>query len=43
MVNWQAAAQNWMINADKYISNAAQTNRAKNLNTTTDKNYSEPL
>jgi hypothetical protein len=43
MVNWQAAAQNWMINAAKFISNAAQTNRAKNLNTTTDKNYSEPL
>jgi hypothetical protein len=43
MVNWQAAAQNWMINAAKFFSNAAQTNRAKNLNTSTDKNYSEPL
>lgn len=43
MVNWQAAAQNWMINAAKFFSNAAQTNRVKNLNTSTDKNYSEPL
>lgn len=43
MVNWQAAAQNWMINSAKFISNAAQPNRAKQLNTTTDKNYSEPL
>ena len=43
MVNWQAAAQNWMINAPKFISNAEQPNRAKQLNTTTDKDYSEPL
>jgi len=43
MVDWQAAAQNWMINAPKFISNAEQTNRAKQLNTTTDKDYSEPL
>ncbi|WP_026713538.1 hypothetical protein [Flavobacterium daejeonense] len=43
MVDWQAAAQNWMINALKYISNAEQPNRAKQLNTTTDKDYSEPL
>ena len=43
MVDWQAAAQNWMINAPKFISNAEQPNRAKNLNTTTDKDYSEPL
>jgi len=43
MVDWQAAAQNWMINAPKFISNAEQPNRAKQLNTTTDKNYSEPL
>jgi hypothetical protein len=43
MVDWQAAAQNWMINAQKFISNAEQTNRAKQLNTTTDKDYSEPL
>ena len=43
MVDWQAAAQNWMINAPKFISNAEQPNRAKRLNTTTDKDYSEPL
>ena len=43
MVDWQAAVQNWMINAPKFISNAEQSNRAKQLNTTTDKDYSEPL
>ena len=43
MVDWQAAAQNWMINAPKFISNAEQPNRAKQLNTTTDKDSSEPL
>jgi hypothetical protein len=43
MVDWQAAAQNWMINAPKFISNAEQPNRAKQLNTTTEKDYSEPL
>ncbi len=43
MVNWQAAAQNWIINAPKFISNAEQPNKAKQLNTTTDKDYSEPL
>jgi uncharacterized DUF497 family protein len=43
MVDWQAAAQNWMINAPKFITNAEQPNRAKQLNTSTDKDYSEPL
>ena len=43
MVDWQAAAQNWMINVPKFISNAEQPNKAKHLNTTTDKDYSEPL
>ena len=43
MVDWKAAAQNWMINAPKFISNAEQPNRAKQLNTTTEKDYSEPL
>lgn len=43
MINWQAAAQNWMINAQKFISNAEQPNRAKQLNTSTDKDYAEPL
>ncbi len=43
MTNWQAAAQNWMINAPKFFPNPEQPNRAKNLNTTTEKNYAEPL
>ncbi|WP_338378822.1 transcriptional regulator [uncultured Flavobacterium sp.] len=43
MIDWQAAAQNWMINAPKFISNPELHNRAKQLNTTTDKDYSEPL
>ncbi|MDG2431992.1 transcriptional regulator [Flavobacterium sp.] len=43
MVDWQAAAQNWILNAPKFISNAEQPNRAKQLNTATDKDYSEPL
>ena len=43
MVDWQAAAQNWMINATKFISNTEQPNRAKQLNTSTEKDYSEPL
>ncbi len=43
MVDWQAAAQNWIINAPNFISNAEQPNRAKQLNTATDKDYSEPL
>ena len=43
MVNWKAAAQNWMINAPNFIQNTHESNRAKNLNTTTEKDYSEPL
>ncbi len=43
MVNWQAAAQNWMLNAPKFISNEQLPNRAKQLNIGTDKDYSEPL
>lgn len=43
MIDWQAAAQNWMINAPKFISNAELPNRAKQLNTTIDKDYAEPL
>ncbi len=42
MVNWQAAAENWILNAPKFISNE-QSNRAKHLNTGNDKDYSEPL
>ncbi len=43
MVDWQAAAQNWILNAPKFISNEQQSNRAKHLNTGNDKDYSEPL
>ena len=43
MVDWQAAAQNWMIYAAKFISNREQPNKAKHLNTTTNKDYAEPL
>lgn len=43
MVDWQASAQNWILNAPKFISNEPQSNRAKHLNTGTDKDYSEPL
>lgn len=45
MVDWQASAQNWMINATKFSKNERnnQPNRANHLNTTTDKDYSEPL
>ena len=45
MVDWQAAAQNWMLNSAnfKHNTDSSPTNRAKQLNTTTDKDYSEPL
>lgn len=45
MVNWQAAAQNWIINSINFNHNTVTTptNRPKHLNTTTDKNYAEPL
>ena len=43
MVDWHAAAQNWILNTSKFISNDQQSNRAKHLNTGTDKDYSEPL
>jgi hypothetical protein len=45
MVNWQAAAQNWMINSVNFNHNTdtTPTNRPKHLNTTTNKDYSEPL
>jgi len=43
MVDWQASAQNWILNAPKFISNEQQSNRAKHLSTGTDKDYSEPL
>lgn len=45
MVDWQAAAQNWMLNSINFNHNTDTTppNRAKHLNTGTDKDYSEPL
>ncbi|MBW4361077.1 transcriptional regulator [Flavobacterium taihuense] len=42
MVDWTAAAQNWMLNANKFGTNE-NPNRAKHLNTSTEKNYAEPL
>lgn len=43
MVNWTAAAKNWMLNANKFNTNEPKHDRAKHLNTGTDKDYSEPL
>jgi hypothetical protein len=45
MQNWKAAAQNWIINSINFKDNTSTTppNRPKHLNTTTDKNYAEPL
>lgn len=43
MVNWRAAAQNWIINANKFNSNETKQDRAHHLNTSTEKDYSEPL
>ncbi|WP_255510549.1 hypothetical protein [Flavobacterium sp. GSA192] len=45
MVDWQAAAQNWIINSINFNHNTAATpiDRAKHLNTGIDKDYAEPL
>ena len=43
MVDWQAAAQNWMLNANKFNSTETLPDRAKHLNIGNDKDYSEPL
>lgn len=45
MVDWQAAAQNWMINSINFNHNTdtTPTQHRQNLNATTDKNYAEPL
>lgn len=45
MHNWQAAAQNWILNSINFNHNSdsSPTNRPKQLNTTTDKDYAEPL
>lgn len=42
MANWQAAANNWMLNAPKFITNE-RTDRTKQLDTSAGKDYSEPL
>lgn len=45
MVDWQAAAQNWILNSINFNHNTDTTpsNNRQNLNATTDKNYAEPL
>jgi hypothetical protein len=43
MVDWQAAAQNWILNAIKFKSYEKPPDRAKHLNTANDKDYGEPL
>lgn len=42
MVDWQAAARNWMLNALKFTTNE-RTDKSKHFDTTSGKNYSEPL
>ena len=43
MKDWQAAARNWMLNANKFATGRPVKPKAKHLHATTDKNYSEPL
>src|SRR5690606_33469474 len=45
MANWKAAAQNWMINSKNFNAQHHHNtdNSPKNLSTSTNKNYSEPL
>ena len=45
MVDWQAAAQNWIINSVNFKDNTTNSPpiRPQHLNTTNDKNYAEPL
>lgn len=40
MVDWEAAAKNWMLNTEKFKIAAPES---KHLSTTNDKNYAEPL
>jgi hypothetical protein len=42
MIDWTASAQNGMLKANKFNPKET-TNKAKHLNTSTDKDYSEPL
>ena len=44
MQNWNAAAQNWMLNANKFTKESQPLPQNTNkLNATTEKNYAEPL
>jgi len=45
MIDWQAAAQNWIINSVNFKDNTTNSPsiRPQHLNTKTDKNYAEPL
>lgn len=45
MIDWQAAAQNWIINSVNFKDNTTNSPpiRPQHLNITTDKNYAEPL
>lgn len=43
MVDWKAAANNWMLNTPNFISNEKPPDRAKHLNTGIDKDYAEPF
>ncbi len=40
MVDWEAAAKNWMLNAEKFKMAVPES---QHLSTTSDKNYAEPL
>lgn len=42
MVDWKAAADNWMLNAPKFNTNE-RTDTRKQFDTSADKDYSEPL
>ncbi len=42
MADWPAAARNWMLNAPKYVTNE-RTDKSKHLDTSSSKDYSEPL
>ena len=52
MIDWNAAARNWMLNTTKFTINIPQNlqnlqskeqPKAKHLQVTEDKNYAEPL
>lgn len=42
MADWQAAARNWMLNAPKFIT-YERTDRTRDFDSSTGKDYSEPL